>query len=596
MTEPTPATPEQPIVPSAPQVPAAGETVPDPRQPHDPWSRDAATEAVAVPGTTPSPTAAAPGQPSPAPTQAFAAGEAPTAEPSFIGDFALGTPGAEAAAPRRRRRLLVVSSIVVVILVLAAGGAFAYRAWTGAGITEPEAAVPASTALFARVDVSPGIRDKLSFDNIAKKFPTGKSTSDLVTDLEKQISTSAGLNYDTDVKPWFGGQAGVGLWFKSSDTPVTLLTFASNDDAKAKATMAKIAATRGPDKFGYVMEDGYVLVATDPNNIGSQNDAQAAASAAESQSLADNSSFSSAKSHLQGNNILLAYADMSRLGPLMQQGLGSALGGANSSANPLGISGGMTGISSLALNGALSGALKGTVMVGGSTTNDGVEIRVHTEGGASTGSASGGDPKATVDNLPSSTIVGVATRGLSAAQAKQISTLLQSLVTSTSSGSSSSDMTQILPLIAPPLTKLLESKVISFAFTGIDPTTGPSGLLAADMQNSSDAQSIQNLIGMFTGGTSPSGLNISANGARIQATLGNPGGGKLSSSSLYTTATSGMSGDAAVGYIDIQSLLPLVAKNMTPQDKAMAAPVKAVAFGETSSGNSGDVLLRVIIK
>ena len=100
---------------------------------------------------------------------------------------------------------------------------------------EPESAVPASVVAFARIDVNPGLRDKLDFDSLVKKFPTnGKSTTDVVTSVEKSAATSAGLDYTTDVKPWFAGQAGVAAWPDAAGKPVVLLVFASKDDARGE--------------------------------------------------------------------------------------------------------------------------------------------------------------------------------------------------------------------------------------------------------------------------------------------------------------------------------------------------------------------------
>ena len=198
-----------------------------------------------------------------------------------------GAPATEVVAKPRRRRTTLVLAIVAVVVVLLGAGAYAgARYWTGAGITEPESAVPASVVAFARIDVNPGVRDKLDFQSLIEKFPThGKSAADVVTSVEKSVASSAKLDYTTDVKPWFAGQAGVAEWVDSAGKPVMLLAFASKDDAAAKKALAKVQAKQTAGQFGFVVSGGYALIAGADGNA--QADATAASAAAAKHNLAD---------------------------------------------------------------------------------------------------------------------------------------------------------------------------------------------------------------------------------------------------------------------------------------------------------------------
>src|SRR4051794_16231952 len=192
-----------------------------------------------------------------------------------------GTQPGVAEAPRKRRRRGVFIAASTAAVVLIGAGAYAgVRAWTGSGNTEPESVMPATASAFARIDLNPGVRDKLSFDNLVKKFPTnGKSTTDVLTEIETNAATSAGLDYTTDVKPWFDGRIGVAAWADAKGTPVGLLTLASKDDAKAKVTLAKVQTAKGgAAKFGFVLKGGYALIAL--ADSGAQADATAAANEA----------------------------------------------------------------------------------------------------------------------------------------------------------------------------------------------------------------------------------------------------------------------------------------------------------------------------
>ena len=164
--------------------------------------------------------------------------------------------------------------------------------------------MPASVSAFVRVDFNPGYGDKLTVNGLVKKFPThGKSATDLVTKLETNIAKDAGLDYTTDVKPWFAGRAGVGLWTDGRGKPVALIALASTDDAKAEATLTKLRATKGADSFGFAMEKGYALIAGSDGDM--QATAAAAVAAAKTATLADNATFKSAVAHVGDGNLLV---------------------------------------------------------------------------------------------------------------------------------------------------------------------------------------------------------------------------------------------------------------------------------------------------
>ncbi|HEY1484854.1 MAG TPA: DUF3352 domain-containing protein, partial [Micromonosporaceae bacterium] len=418
MTEPTPAVPEHTEPTSdTPTVPAQRTDEAGATHAFDPWSREADTVGVSAADV-----AAAYPQ-----TAAFPQQTA----------YQPGLETAPVAAPAKRRRTPIVLAIAAVLVVLVGAGAYAgVRYYTGAGIEEPESAMPASVTAFARIDVNPGLRDKLAFNSLVKKFPTnGASTEDLITKAETNISTSAGLNYATDVKPWFGGQAGVAEWTNASGDPVALLAFSSTDDAKAKTALAKVATKLG-GSFGYVVKGGYALIAG--ADSGAQADATAAADAATSQSLAGSATYRSAVSHIGGHNLVIAYVDLSKVGSLLSKGIvGLAPGGLDTKS--LGLPGaassalnaiaGGDGPAANPLGGAATGALAkltGTVIVGGAVIGDGLEIHAHVQGLSGGEGGTSTNVRPTMDSMPSSTTFGLALDGVdpNSATGKKLAPLL----------------------------------------------------------------------------------------------------------------------------------------------------------------------------
>jgi hypothetical protein len=497
------------------------------------------------------------------------------------------------APPRRgRRRTVLISSVAVAVLAIGVGAYAGVRAWTGAGIAEAETAMPASVSAFARIDVNPGVGDKLSVNGLVKKFPThGKSATDLIAKMEASISKSAGLDFNTDVKPWFGGQAGFGLW-SDNGKPVALIALSSKDDAKASATLSKLRDRNGPDSFGFAMEKGYALIAGGDGDVSAE--ATAAAKAAEQASLADDATFKSTVAHVGNGNLLLGYADIDKLttvlGPMLDSLGGSRLGAGG------GLLGGL----------GQSGATSGRIAIGGKVLSDGVELRVHVDSPSVKPSSTKVMP--TLKGLPSATIVGGAIAGIdpSSDTAKTLQGLLGTLSGGglgggglSGSGLSGGGLSGggpgggFGPLLSDGLGTLLTSKELSFAFTGQGSDGFPGIMINVNARDEASANTLMADINQLTSGQTPPGFNVSQNGTSIKATIGSPAsGGSLGSSDLFNETMSGMSDASGAFYLDVQKLVALTGKDMPADTRAELAPVKAIGF--SSSGS--DVVLRAIIK
>jgi hypothetical protein len=493
-----------------------------------------------------------------------------------------------APKPRGRRRALVLSISTVVLLLLGVGAYAAVRAWTGAGNAEPETAMPASVGAFARIDFNPGVRDKLAFDDLVKKFPTnGKSTSDLITSLETQAAAALNLDYTTDVKPWFDGRIGVAEWTDHQGKPIGLIDLASKDDTAAKATLAKLQAQQGAGTFGYVVQDGYVLIAT-----GGQQNAQAeaedAAAEAKTSSLSDSSAFKSASGHLKGNNLVILYADLHSLGQLLSSQV-SSLDGAGSSFGQFGIGGLLGGSGSTSLS-----DLSGTIIVGASVVDDGVEIRAHAEGSSLLAGTGNGttDARAALDALPETTIAGLSFDGLdpNSASAKSLSQSLDGLLGQAFGGGSAN--TQAISRAA---TTLLTSKVLTIALTGLSNGL-PSLLVSADTRDASGAAAIKQTVDQLLQGENVPGLQVTQDGTHIQATFGNAGSGHLGDDALYKETMSGMNHVQQALYLNVQKLVSAAADSLGPGVLSDIGPIKAIGLSDSGSASGSDTLIRIVIK
>jgi len=509
-----------------------------------------------------------------------------------------------------------VSSLVVLVLLIGVGAYAGVRVWTGSGTTQPESAMPAGITAFARIDVNPGLGQKLNVDGLVKKFPTGgKSASDLIAKIEADISKSAGLNFDTDVKPWFGGQAGVGLWTDAQNKPVVLIALASKDDNKARVALSKLKQQKtGSDSFGFAMEKGYALIA------GSDGDMQAAATAAAAATsrspLADDSAYRSAVSHIGSGNLLVAYANLNNLGSLLSSHAGSMFG---SDSGDGGL-GGLGGFSALApgLGAPSLAAVHGQIAIGGKITDDGIEIRAHVQG---TGGATDEGTRAmpALQGMPAATMVGASFAGLdpNGQAAKSLSTMLGALAAgglggdgavgsgsssggSGSGGSGSGGSGSDNPLtgfLTDGLTQLLTSKQLNIAFTGVGADSIPGLQITVQARDAAAADKLANAVDQLTAGAPSSVLKVSHGGTTLHATVGSPDvSGTLGSSSLFKETMSGMSSSSGAIYVDFQKVIGLAGSDMSQTDKANLAPIKSIGLSSSTDSSSSDLLIRVVIK
>jgi hypothetical protein len=539
---------------------------------HDPWNRTAETVAMHSGGV---------------PTE------------GHVIEFGGTQPMSGPPAPgRKRRRGVFIAASTAAVVLIGAGAYAGVRAWTGSGNAEPETVMPATATAFARIDLNPGVRDKLAFDNLVKKFPTnGRSTTDVLTQIETDAAKAAGLDYTTDVKPWFDGRVGVGAWADAKGNPVGLITLASKDDAKAKVALAKVQSAKGgADKFGFVLKGGYALIAL--GDADAQADATAAANEAAAHNLADDSAFKESTGKTGDHNLLLAYVDLHGVGQLMSKALGNGALGAFGPrfGAPPGLRGGATD---------QLDKLTGTFAIGGRITDDGIEIQGHAQGLEAKNTIGRTNVRPALDAMPAGSVVALATAGIDPASdaAKQFGPMLDKLlsgaggllgggvpslgggVPSLGGGTPNPQLTAMLGQLSPVLQKIFTAKVISFALTAVKPT--PAMALNVQAQSAADAAAIvgpiQQLLGPAAGV-----LSLKQDGDTVRAAFGPAGTGRLSSSPVYRTAMAGMDNAQFAAFVDLQALRTQGGPQGVDAVKGLGVSVRV---GDTTA----DFLTRVVI-
>lgn len=288
------------------------------------------------------------------------------------------------AAPRLRRPLaLVLSAAAVVLVVLLGGGAFALaRMWDGPTGTLPEELVPGSVTEFARVDLSPGIGQRIKVEALLRKAggsapkTLDATKRDIFTDLE------APIGYD-DVSAWFDDRIGIAQWADPdhADRSVTLVVASSRDDKKARTVLDAAQRRAGTDRLGFVVGDGHVLLALNGKDL--QRVATAAVAASAKTPLSKDPAFTAAVAKLPAGQPGLGWANLARADGLQHALLGFT-------ADPAGP------LSTLP-------EVKGTLVVGVQAGDDGLEVRARLSGAGGlplTAASTGTDALALLGALP----------------------------------------------------------------------------------------------------------------------------------------------------------------------------------------------------
>lgn len=520
---------------------------------------------------------AAPGQPQPAQNPWSQAGPAIDLSAAPTGAPAGPGVGPEGQRRRRYRVPVLVAASVVVMLLLGGGAVAAVRAWNGTG-KQPEEAMPASVSAFVRLDLSPGIGQGRKLTQLLEKFPR-KGGGDTVAELKKDILDAFDVDqtaYRQHVEPWFADRIGVGVWSDAKQRPYVLVAAASDDDAAAGKGLTAIRDDVGDDELGFVVKDGYALIA------GGEGDSQAAATAAAADAakanLAGSAQFDHAVSALPEHQTLLAWTDLAKINALLKDvpGLrpttGSALLGST----------------------ALMKDLKGTFVIGAQPTSNGVEVRLRGFGMGQQAAKSSTDALAKLDGLPGSSsaaaVLGIGDFGDHLADQFILPGLTNSNDPDSLYGPDGTRVQDRLNAISEAL-KALSGSTVSVALNQFSGDL-PALLAAADASSADRAESLEKALQGFG-----DQVKVDRDGNRVELTTSGytPADGKLTDKALYREAMADMPDGAQVAcYINVQKAM--AESNASAEDKRQIEPVKAVGFAIGFEDADPTGLIRIVIK
>ncbi|HZG94245.1 MAG TPA: DUF3352 domain-containing protein [Mycobacteriales bacterium] len=258
------------------------------------------------------PGAQAPGYGSPAP------GQPPYGQPvppdqSGYGQPAYGGPMGYQGPPTRSRRGAALGAGALVLTLVAGAGVYAASRVDGGG-TQPEELVPASAFAFGKLDLDPAADQKVAIREFASKFPEAPKPrgDENITDalLKGAFDQDKCVDFETDIKPWLGDRVGMAGITGTDGKPVPLVLVQVKDEAKLRAVKGKLDGCdkdAGSDELkGLTFAKGYAVFSN------TQADSDGAVKAAAKASLKDADNFNGDLAKLDGNQVVVMWADLER--------------------------------------------------------------------------------------------------------------------------------------------------------------------------------------------------------------------------------------------------------------------------------------------
>ena len=314
----------------------------------------------------------------------------PPYDPAHPGAYGAPSPGdpsrdgAQAPAGPRSRRRLVVAAVVGGVVVLGGAG-YATASYLSGGGTQPEEVLPGDVLGFVKVDLDPSAGQKVALGSLLEKFSDvdTEGDGDIRDQLLQPLLELSGneLDYAADVEPWLGDRMAVAAVPADDSAAGVAPVVALAVTDEGQMTDALTRAQEGAD-FGFAVRDDFVLI-TDTQE-------RADDIAAAEQTLADDADFAGDREALGGDQVALAWADLS-----------AAQGIVESQAAGQGVPEDVFGDAQLA----------GRVILGVHAQDDALEM-VGMDFGVSDVGTPSGEPTRLVQDLPEDTLAALSASGV----------------------------------------------------------------------------------------------------------------------------------------------------------------------------------------
>ncbi|KQX74049.1 DUF3352 domain-containing protein [Aeromicrobium sp. Root472D3] len=236
-------------------------------------------------------------------------------------------PAATGGGTRGRGARTAIVGGVAAALVLGGGlGAYAVYDRLSGGGTQPDDVLPASTQIYARVDLDPSASQKIDLFTLLRKVPDLADEAGITSDeadirelVFPQILAAScdDVDYEKDVEPWIGDRIGVGA---NVEDKTAVIAVQVTDESRSRDGIKQLFECAGED-YGLAYLDGYALISP------KQADVDQAVAATKKASLADSEKFSEDVDELGEQGVASAWIDLEALSsiPQAKEALGTEL-------------------------------------------------------------------------------------------------------------------------------------------------------------------------------------------------------------------------------------------------------------------------------
>jgi hypothetical protein len=436
--------------------------------------------------------------------------------------------------------------------------------------------LPANAVTVVTVDLDPSVSQKAGAIQFARKFPRSKDLDwdSADKDPRKWVYEQVAKNEPTapawsEVTQWLGKRAGLAVLPPAAGTtePSVVVALQVSDQAKAKASLAKMTDSGTKARVGVAGEGEWVLVSQ------TQAEADAALASAKGSSVADAPVYSADMKALGGEgiaNVWLDYAGLASVSSSLAARGNEMTAGASSLTGMAGMKG--HGATTLRFDGAaleLVGSFRdlnpATMPFAGSTTVD--------------------------VSAPADAIGTFSVGGLGGQMAAQWQPILDQLNTLNggSGKMTSADLEGQTGLKLPGDLEALLGDQLSLVVAGKagDPSVG--------VKVKSSGPDLEGALGRLTAlasdraGTVLTPTTIPGGYALSFGTpvAGLTDEGTLDSAPAFTAAVPNAGKASAVGYLDIARAVTAFAGDLSAADRADLAPLQSLGFSANRDGDSG---------
>jgi Protein of unknown function (DUF3352) len=115
---------------------------------------------------------------------------------------------------------VILGAIGAALAILVGGGAFAAYQYLSGGGPQPAEALPGSSVAYVRIDLDPSASQKVNAIQLLRRVPEFEEVTGIDSDTEDLRKlmfdtmvegTDCDLSYESDVEPWIGDRAGLGV-------------------------------------------------------------------------------------------------------------------------------------------------------------------------------------------------------------------------------------------------------------------------------------------------------------------------------------------------------------------------------------------------